>query len=754
MIISKKRVPKGRRKKKISIVPFEVDQSLPSNFEEEAWNKLKHTLQCIFEKKAFPSILEELYNKVQILCQHGKSASILKRLTFQCEDYVNNIYESIQQSKSNDPHIVVENIKDYWTTYLDHMIQMRNIFKVLDTDTAAFQGKRVNSLWDMALFIYRNKILNPEGDINTHYAYVEKNCLELILLERRGNPIDRSSLKSNVDMFIQLHLFYKFEKHLMISTREFHQANAKEKINSLPISMYLNICMTLIVDEESRCISYLPQLLRTKLKAIIYEEYITNYIPQILDKGLAQLILKKNYDALESLYELMKKGKGLAEFKDSLYSFVYETGKKLIEDPSQDKSLIENLLSFYSDIIHIQLNQFQNYSEFGSAIRESFTAFVRTRSHIPSILVAKYLDSKLQKGTRELQDVEFMKLVDQVFEIFYFCPGKDVFELFYQRGLARRLLLKKSSNREHEKYVIKMLRQELGSSLAKKLEMMFKDITTSETLNETFQKSEYAKENKDIEFYANVISTGEWPSFVKHPLNMPPLIGNIKNAFIKVYCSTNESRELQWVPILGSCVIKGLFKGNPDGIFLNTSVFQGLILLYCNNHNTFSFNDMKKHMGITDDQQEYVFELKRSFVSLTHVTKASHRMLLITNRDMNLKAKTINADDCFKLNNRYSRNSTRVSLPLPQMKENHQESKEMEEKALFDRKYIIQAAIVRIMKLSKVLDHRDLFVETVSQIAGRFTVVQKVFKQAIEYLIETSYIKRDEQNSRKYIYIS
>jgi cullin-4 len=49
--------------------------------------------------------------------------------------------------------------------------------------------------------------------------------------------------------------------------------------------------------------------------------------------------------------------------------------------------------------------------------------------------------------------------------------GKDVFEAFFKKDLAKRLLLGKSGSNDAEKSMISKLKQECGSSFTNKLEV-------------------------------------------------------------------------------------------------------------------------------------------------------------------------------------------------------------------------------------------------------------------------------------------
>ena len=91
-----------------------------------------------------------------------------------------------------------------------------------------------------------------------------------------------------------------------------------------------------------------------------------------------------------------------------------------------------------------------------------------------------------------------------------------MFEAFYKKDLAKRLLLGKSSSVDAEKNTIAKFKTECGSQFTNKLEGMFKDIDISRDIMTGFKNSAQvqSKLKKEMELYVNVLTTGYWPTYV------------------------------------------------------------------------------------------------------------------------------------------------------------------------------------------------------------------------------------------------
>ena len=71
-----------------------------------------------------------------------------------------------------------------------------------------------------------------------------------------------------------------------------------------------------------------------------------------------------------------------------------------------------------------------------------------------------------------------------------------------------------------------------------------------------------------------------------------------------------------------------------------------------------------------------------------------------------------------------------------------------------DRRHLVEASIVRIMKARKTLSHNDLIAEVTRQLSNRFSPPPMFIKKRIESLIEREYLERAENEHRLYHYVA
>src|SRR5277367_407159 len=132
--------------------------------------------------------------------------------------------------------------------------------------------------------------------------------------------------------------------------------------------------------------------------------------------------------------------------------------------PERDEEMITSLLTFKSHLDNILVQSFHSDDLFSQTLRESFEWFINRRRDKPAEYIAKYLDNILRKGDKGLSapgesaSHTLEEEMDRALVLFRFVHGKDVFEAFYKKDLAKRLLLAKSASADAERSMLAKLK--------------------------------------------------------------------------------------------------------------------------------------------------------------------------------------------------------------------------------------------------------------------------------------------------------
>merc|ERR1712110_440174 len=237
----------------------------------------------------------------------------------------------------------------------------------------------------------------------------------------------------------------------------------------------------------------------------------------ILTKGLDDLLESNRKPELLLMYSLLGRvSGGHDELKGKLCDFVKKRGRLIVVNPEKDKTMVQELLDFKEKLDLIMQDCFKSNEQFIVSMKESCESFINTRQNKPAELIAKFVDSKLKAGNKEASEEELEKLLDKIMVIFRFIHGKDVFEAFYKKDLAKRLLVGKSASVDSEKSMLSKLKAECGAGFTSKLEGMFRDMELSKDINSAFKQHldniANAADYK-IDMSVSVLSMAYWPTY-------------------------------------------------------------------------------------------------------------------------------------------------------------------------------------------------------------------------------------------------
>lgn len=383
---------------------------------------------------------------------------------------------------------------------------------------------------------------------------------------------------------------------------------------------------------------------------------LSEHLTGILSKGLDGLVEENRLANLSLLYTLFNRVKnGTVELCATFNAYIKTKGRTIVIDPEKDKSMVQDLLDFKDKMDHIVHNCFDHNDRFLNSLREAFEYFVNQRSNKPAELIAKYVDMKLRAGNKEATEEELEQILDKIMVLFRFIHGKDVFEAFYKKDLAKRLLVGKSASVDAEKSMLSKLKQECGGGFTSKLEGMFKDMELSKDVNIAFKQhmANMAGEYQVIDLTVSILTMGYWPTYPLMEVTMPAQLVELQTIFKQFYLAKHSGRKLQWQPTLGHCVLKAHFDAGPKDLLV--SLFQALVMLLLNDCDSMSFEELKAATLIEDG------ELKRTMQSL-----ACGKARVITKMP---RGREVESTDRFLFNNEFTNRLFRIKINQIQLKE-------------------------------------------------------------------------------------
>ncbi|XP_008274104.1 cullin-4B [Stegastes partitus] len=719
--------------KKLVIKNFREKPKLPENYTQETWQKLKEAVEAIQNSTSIKYNLEELYQAVENLCSHKISAKLYKQLRAVCEDHIKAQIDQFRED-ALDSVLFLKKIDKCWQDHCRQMIMIRSIFLFLDR-TYVLQNSMLPSIWDMGLELFRFYIIS---DLKVQSKTID-GILLLIERERNGEAIDRSLLRSLLSMLSDLQIYQdSFEQRFLEETNRLYAAEGQRLMQEREVPEYLHHVNKRLEEEADRVITYLDQSTQKPLIATVEKQLLGEHLTATLQKGLTHLLDENRIQDLSLLYQLFSRVRGGVQvLLQHWIEYIKAFGSTIVINPEKDKTMVQELLDFKDKVDHIIDVCFMKNEKFVNAMKEAFETFINKRPNKPAELIAKHVDSKLRAGNKEATDEELEKMLDKIMIIFRFIYGKDVFEAFYKKDLAKRLLVGKSASVDAEKSMLSKLKHECGAAFTSKLEGMFKDMELSKDIMVQFKQYMQCQNIPgNIELTVNILTMGYWPTYVPMEVHLPPEMVRLQEIFKTFYLGKHSGRKLQWQSTLGHCVLKAEFKEGKKE--LQVSLFQTLVLLMFNEGEEFTLEEIKLATGIEDS------ELRRTLQSL-----ACGKARVLTKTP---KSKDVEDGDKFSCNDDFKHKLFRIKINQIQMKETVEEQASTTERVFQDRQYQIDAAIVRIMKMRKTLSHNLLMSEVYNQL--KFPVKPADLKKRIESLIDRDYMERDKENSNQYNYVA
>ncbi|KAJ0768888.1 putative cullin protein, neddylation [Helianthus annuus] len=729
------------------------------DFMQKGITKLKKILEGYpepqFNSEEYMMLYTTIYNMCTQKPPHDYSQQLYDKYRESFEEYITSTVLPSLREKHDE--FMLRELVRRWSNHKVMVRWLSRFFHYLDRYFIA--RRSLPPLNEVGLACFRDLVYT---EVN---GKVRDAVISLIDQEREGEQIDRALLKNVLDIFVEIGMgqmeFYEndFELSMLKDTAAYYSRKASNWILEDSCPDYMLKAEECLKKEKERVIIYLHASSEPKLLEKVQHELLSVYATQLLEKehsGCHALLRDDKVVDLSRMYRLFSKiPKGLEPVSTMFKQHVTAEGTTLVkqaEDAASNKKaekrdvaglqeqvFVRKVIELHDKYLAYVNDCFSNHTLFHKALKEAFEVFCNkgVAGSSSAELLATYCDNILKKGGSEkLSDEAVEDTLDKVVKLLAYISDKDLFAEFYRKKLARRILFDKSANDEHERSILTKLKQQCGGQFTSKMEGMVTDLALAKENQPHFEEylSNNSNVNPGIDLTVTVLTTGFWPSYKSFDLNLPAELVKCVEVFKEFYQTKTKHRKLTWMYSLGTCNINGKFEQKTVELIVTT--YQASALLLFNSSDRLSYQEIMSQLNLSDDD----------VVRVLHSLSCAKYKILIKEPN----TKTISPTDIFEFNSKFTDKMRRIKIPLPPV----DEKKKVIEDVDKDRRYAIDASIVRIMKSRKVLGYQQLVMECVEQLGRMFKPDVKAIKKRIEDLITRDYLERDKENPNLFRYLA
>ena len=741
---------------------------------EEVWNKMIPALVSSFDTSKPISQIQflEYNNYIFSYTINRYTSSFKEQSMFSVSQGLALLYERIGNWISDYLKIFLKEGKEMqgeellkfytsrWESYRFSSCVVDAIFSYLNQHyiyrCKKDRSASVYTIYDLSLVLWRSEL----------FSQATPAVLKLVDKDRKGEVIDKALVRKVVDCCIELGVeesdtksrkdgvkkpsklaVYQeyLEKDMLKQLEEFCAAESASLIAYATVPEYMIAIEKRLCLETTRVREMMHPSSSEPLVRVIENTAIRPYI-SFIQSEFDKLLRGFEQEHMARMYNLLSlvQDPGLCDLRNKLYEYVVMQGNEEIDscaaEAAADPHLyIERLLAVHKKYNKLIQESFANDFGFVTALDKACVNFINknrvTRNKdgvfepkISSILLAKHCDMLLKKGNKnEKEDLD--TALHNVVVVFNYIQEKDYFQKYYKTYLAKRLVFQQSASGDTEGLMVSKLKIAAGCDFVNPMERMIKDIRLSSDFNSEFTHYTKKKHDMKLDFSIFVLSHNTWPLNNTQPKFILPVeFESSVKAFTDFYNGKLNGRKLEW--IWDHCRGDVLHKKHT----FHTSTFQAAVLLQYNSGDEYSIQALASNTGLQMSALKQVLHIlvKVNLLRSDDTTSAE------------LDNGSAPETAVIKFNDAYKNKKTRMNINVPLKTEVRRETEKMDKSLEEDRKIVIQASIVRIMKMRQRIKHQNLLGEIPLQLKNKFIPTVPMIKRCIDFLIDKEYMKREE----------
>jgi cullin 1 len=609
----------------------------------------------------------------------------------------------VTQSKAHTDEALLTFYIREWQRYTSAGKYVHHLFKYLNrhwVKREIDEGKKnVYDVYTLHLVQWRDVLFAQVS------SKVMDAVLKLVEKQRNGETIEHNQIKQVVDSFVSLGLDdgdssktnldvyrFHFERPFLEATKTFYQKESQQFVADNSVVEYMKKAEARLEEEEERVKTYLHPDIAIALKKACNQVLIADHSNLLRDEFQVLLDNDREED-MARMYSLLSRiPDGLDPLRTKFETHVRNAGLAAVAKVASDaeklepKVYVDALLEIHSQYQGLVKRAFKDEPEFTRSLDNACREFVnrnevcKSGSNKSPELLAKYTDVLLRKSsTTGAEDTDLEGTLVQIMTVFKYIEDKDVFQKFYSRMLARRLVHSNSSSDDAETSMISKLKEACGFEYTNKLQRMFQDMQISKDLNAGFREHIATLGTKGLDSSYSVLGTGFWPLAPPGSnFNPPEEIAADCERFSRFYKNKHEGRKLTWLWQLCKGEVKATYiKSAKMPYTFQVSIYQMAILLL--------FNEKDKN----------------TYEEISTATQLNSEAL-DPSLGILLKAKVLNLDPgsdkvgpgaTFSLNYDFKNKKYRVNLNVGMKSETKQEEAETNKTIEEDRKLLLQVRL-------------------------------------------------------------
>jgi cullin 1 len=605
----------------------------------------------------------------------------------------------VKESKGHADEALLAFYIREWGRYTTAAKYIHHLFRYLNrhwVKREMDEGKKhIYDVYTLHLVQWRNVLFQQVS------GKVMDAVLKLVEKQRNGETIEYNQIKLVVDSFVSLGLDegdsskttldvyrFHFEKPFLEATGEFYRAESKQFVAENSVVEYMKKAESRLEEEEERVKLYLHPDIAIPLKKTCNTALIHDH-SNILRDEFQVLLDNDREEDMARMYNLLSRiPDGLDPLRVRFEAHVRQAGLSAVAKVATDaeklepKTYVDALLEVHTQYQGLVKRAFNDEPEFTRSLDNACREFVnrnevcKSGSNKSPELLAKYADVLLKKGGAGAEEAELEATLTQIMTVFSYIEDKDVFQKFYSRMLAKRLVQSGSTSDDAETSMISKLKEKCGFEYTNKLQRMFQDMQISKDLNTGFKEHAESLDSKVLDSQYSILGTGFWPLNPPNTTFDPPIeITTDTERFQRFYKNKHEGRKLTWLWQLCKGEVRtGYVKNTKTPYTFQVSLYQMAILLL--------FNEKDKN---TYDEIATATQLNAESLDPSLVILCKAKVLIMSgDGDKPGPGKT------FALNYDFKAKKLRVNLNVGMKSEQKQEEAETNKTIEEDRKLLLQ----------------------------------------------------------------